>query len=109
MRFMHIADVHLGVKPDAGKPWSGKRERDIWDSFAQVIETAKIRRPDFLFITGDLFHAQPLKRELKEVNALFSTIPATQIMLLAGNHDYLRGNSYYLTYPWAENVCFFKR
>ena len=24
MKFMHISDVHLGVKPDAGKAWSEK-------------------------------------------------------------------------------------
>lgn len=109
MRFIHIADVHLGVKPDAGKPWSEKRERDIWNSFARVIEIAAEKKPDFLFITGDLFHTQPLKRELREVDALFQKIPGTKVILLAGNHDYLRQKSCYLTYPWAENVFFFQR
>ena len=32
MKFMHISDMHLGVKPDAGKAWSEKRAQDIWDS-----------------------------------------------------------------------------
>lgn len=27
MKFMHISDVHLGVKPDAGKAWSEKEHR----------------------------------------------------------------------------------
>lgn len=40
MKFMHISDVHLGVKPDAGKAWSEKRAQDIWDSFAEMIEIA---------------------------------------------------------------------
>lgn len=109
MKFIQIADVHLGVKPDAGKAWSEKRERDIWNSFAKVIETAEQEKPDFLFIAGDLFHGQPLKRELKEADALFRKIPETKILLLAGNHDYLRQKSQYLTYPWAENVFFFRR
>ena len=67
MKFMHISDVHLGVKPDAGKAWSEKRAQDIWDSFAEMIEIAAEESPDFLLISGDLFHKQPLKRELKEV------------------------------------------
>ena len=109
MRFIHISDVHLGVEPDAGKAWSKQRKQDIWDSFAHIIEVAEHEKPEFLFITGDLFHGQPLKKELREVDGLFRKIPQTRILLMAGNHDYLRTNSYYLTYPWAENVYFFRR
>ena len=97
MKFIHVSDVHLGIKPDVGKPWSEKRAQDIWDSFAVVIDAAVGLKPDFLLISGDLFHAQPLKRELREVNYLFSRIPQTKIILMAGNHDYLRTKSYYLT------------
>lgn len=38
MRFIHIADVHLGVTPDAGMPWSEKRGKAIWNSFHMVLE-----------------------------------------------------------------------
>lgn len=109
MKAIHIADVHLGCEPDAGREWSKKRARDIWDSFAEVVETAGRECADFLFIAGDLFHSQPLKRELREVNGLFARIPGTRVILMAGNHDYLRENSWYLSYPWAENVYIFRR
>lgn len=109
MKFMHISDVHLGIVPDAGKPWSEKRALDIWDTFAEIIDIAAKRRPDFLFISGDLFHAQPLKRDLKEVNDLFQKIPFVKVVLCAGNHDYIRQKSCYLTNEWAENVFFFSR
>ena len=59
-------------------------------------------------IAGDLFHRQPLLRELKEVNYLFSTIPDTQIVLTAGNHDYMKNDSYYRTFIWADNVQMIK-
>ena len=62
MKFMHISDVHLGVKPDAGKAWSEKRAQDIWDSFAEMIEIAAEESPDFLLISGDLFHKAIEKR-----------------------------------------------
>ena len=103
MKFIHVSDVHLGIKPDEGKPWSEKRAQDIWDSFAEVIGAAVELKP------GDLFHAQPLKKELREVNYLFSRIPQTKIILMAGNHDYLRTKSYYLTMEWEENVYFFRQ
>ena len=58
MKFIHVSDVHLGIKPDEGKPWSEKRAQDIWDSFAEMIEIAAEESPDFLLISGDLFHKQ---------------------------------------------------
>lgn len=59
---------------------------------------------DLLLIAGDLFHRQPLLRELKEVDHLFRTLSRTQVVLAAGNHDYIRKNSYYRTFAWSENV-----
>ena len=75
MRFIHISDVHLGVIPDVGKAWSKRRSQDVWDSFAEVVLEAGSWKADFLLISGDLFHKQPLKRELREVNYLFTQIP----------------------------------
>ena len=80
MRFIHIADVHLGVTPDVGMPWSEKRGKDIWNSFHMVLEEARRQQADLLLIAGDLFHRQPLKRELKEVAAGFAAIPDTEIV-----------------------------
>ena len=104
MRFIHMADVHLGVTPDAKMPWGEQRKQDIWDSFCQVIARAKQEQIDLLLIAGDLFHRQPLKRELKEVAGLFSQIPTTEIVMIAGNHDYLHPRSYYHGFDWPENV-----
>ncbi len=95
--------------PDQGKPWSELRARQIWDSFANVIGVAKREKPEFLFVTGDLFHAQPLKKEVREVSRLFGEIPDTQVLLIAGNHDYLREKSYYLADLWPDNVTVFKK
>ncbi len=106
MKFIHIADVHLGVTPDAGMPWSETRSRDIWNSFRLVIEQARAQQVDLLLIAGDLFHRQPLKRELKEIAAWFTEIPDTEVVLVAGNHDFLHAKSYYRTFSWPENVHF---
>lgn len=104
MRFIHIADVHLGAVPDKGYPWSEEREKEIWRSFQRVICQVGRTEADLLLIAGDLFHRQPLKRELKEVNYLFSTIPDTKVILMAGNHDYLKKDSFYQRFPWNPNV-----
>lgn len=69
-----------------------------------MIEVCQAKKIELLLIAGDLFHRQPLLRELKEVNYLFSKIKNTKIVLIAGNHDYLKPDSYYHTFPWSENV-----
>ena len=108
MKFIHLADVHLGASPDRGSAWNKRREEEIWETFRRVIAEIRENPVDLLFIAGDLFHRQPLLRELKEVNALFASIPETRIYLIAGNHDYIRKDSLYRTFRWAENVCFFR-
>lgn len=108
MRFMHIADVHLGAAPDRGYPWSKDRGRELWESFRQCIADVNEKKVDLLLIAGDLFHRQPEPNELKEVNYLFSTLEQTAVVLMAGNHDCLLPGSAYRTYPWNENViCLF--
>lgn len=104
MRFMHMADVHLGAAPDGGTAWSEARKKEIWETFRSSIEDARRERVDLLLIAGDLFHRQPLQEELREVNYLFSTLPETRVVLIAGNHDYLQPASAYLNVPWSKNV-----
>ena len=104
MRFIHIADVHLGAQPDAGEAYRGERPQELWDSFSRMIALCEKEKTDILLVAGDLFHRQPLLRELKEVNYLFSTLSHTQVVLIAGNHDYIKKDSYYRTFQWNYNV-----
>lgn len=104
MRFIHIADVHLGARPDAGKLYTEKRPEEIWNTFERIIGICQAEQTDLLLIAGDLFHRQPLLRELKEVDYLFSTLTHTKVVLIAGNHDYIRRDSYYRTFRWHDNV-----
>jgi len=104
MKFIHAADIHLGASPDSGKSHSQKRAREIWSSFEKLLETCEKERIDLLLIAGDMFHRQPLLRELKEVNYLFSRLTVTQVVIIIGNHDYLKKDSYYRTFTWVKNV-----
>ena len=107
MKFIHIADVHLGATPDASMPWAKQRAHEIWDGFDALLEKVREEKADFLLIAGDLFHRQPLMRELKEVNYRFEKLKPTKVVLMAGNHDYLRQDSLYRKMQWAQNVYFF--
>ena len=104
MKFIHIADVHLGMQPDKGMPWSEGRKKEIKDSFFSLLERCNQENVDFLLIAGDLFHNQPLIRELKEINYGFSKLIKTKVILIAGNHDYISERSRYINFPWCEQV-----
>ncbi len=109
MKFIHIADIHLGVKPDRNKPWGKEREKHSWQAFQEVIDRVEEEKIQLLLIAGDLFHRQPLLRELREVDKQFSRILDTKVVLIAGERDYLNPNSYYGMFPWKENVYFFHK
>lgn len=106
MKFIHTGDVHWGMSPDSDKSWSRERARDIRDTFSAIIEKTRKVGADFLFIAGDLFHRQPLQKDLKEVNYLFSTIPGVRVIIIAGNHDRIRNSSAVLSFSWCPNVTF---
>lgn len=107
MKIIHTADIHLGASPDPEYNWSKERKEEIWDTFRSLIQKVGEENADLLLIAGDLFHRQPLKSELKEVNDLFLQIPHTRVVLMAGNHDYMKKDSYYRDFTWNENVTFF--
>lgn len=108
MKFIHIADIHLKAKPDKDQKWGEERRLYSWQAFTKVIEKVKEERIPLLLIAGDLFHGQPLMKELKEVNDQFSRIPQTQIVMIAGEHDYLLSDSCYHMFQWGDNVHFLK-
>ena len=107
MKFIHTADVHWGMTPDSDKPWCRERTQAVKDTFSQIVAKAREREVDFLFISGDLFHRQPLQKDLKEINYLFTTIPSVHVVIIAGNHDRIRSNSALHSFHWRPNVTFF--
>ncbi|MDR1766777.1 MAG: metallophosphoesterase [Lachnospiraceae bacterium] len=107
MKFIHTGDVHWGVIPDCDKPWGLERAQAVKDTFGRIIQLAKQEEVDFLFITGDLFHSQPLEQDLKDLNHLFSSIPGTRVAIIAGSFDRVTGSSALHSFTWAPNVTYF--
>ncbi len=106
MKFIHTADIHWGMTPDSDKPWGKQREQAIRLTFQRIIDDARRSNADLLLISGDLFHRQPLAKDLKEINYLFSTLPGTHIVITAGNHDRIRSSSALYNFTWCPNVKF---
>ena len=98
----------MGASPDAGSAYSKKRSGELWDALAEVVRTCRREETELLLVAGDLFHRQPLLRELKEVGGMFASLEKTKVVLIAGNHDYIRQDSYYRTFHWSSNVTMLK-
>ena len=89
MKFIHIADL-LVRQTGRGNAYSQNREQELWDSFRDIITICNQKKTDLLLIAGDLFHRQPLLRELKEMNSILEMLEHTEVVMIAGNHDYIR-------------------
>ena len=55
MRFIHMADIHLGAVPDKGKPWSAKRAEEIETTFYRLRRKRDIRAWIWRLLPGTFF------------------------------------------------------
>lgn len=108
MKVIHTADLHLGAEPEKGAVWAENRGKELWETLERLIMYTEKSKAELLLIAGDLFHRQPLLRELKEVNYLFSSLTQTKVIIIAGNHDYIKQDSYYRSFEWCRQVSFLK-
>ena len=88
-RTLLVADVHLGKAATfraAGMPVpEGSAQADLARLVRLVVETAAAR----LIVLGDLFHAKrgATAQVFAEFSAARASFPATETLLVAGNHD----------------------
>lgn len=109
MKFIHIADIHLGVKPDRGKRWSNDRAREIEESFDDILVICQEQNIDMLLIAGDLYHTPPTEKDLKELDYKLKRLDSTKTVIIAGNHDYIEENSPWETYEFTSDTVVFPR
>lgn len=111
MKFVHIADMHfdspfanLADKENLGD----LRRLEQRKIFKKVIEYVKANNIEYLFIAGDFYeHNYVKKTTIEYVNNLFKEIPNTKVFIAPGNHDPFLKNSYYNKFIWNENVKIF--
>ena len=111
MKFIHIADVHFDVPFTslAGREnLSDIRRLEQRKIFKKVINYIKENSVDYLFIAGDLYEHEYVKKStIIYINDLFKEIPNTKIFISPGNHDPYTKNSYYANFTFEPNVYIF--
>ena len=106
MKFIHLADVHLGCIPDGKASWAKERGRELWETFRSTLDDADKMGADLVLIAGDLFHRTPDETQLREVNYLMGSHPKLCFVLMAGNHDCNSPSSAWDDFEFARNVAF---
>lgn len=106
MKFIHMADMHLGAVVDAGHPWSDTRSKELWDTFSDICDACDREKADLLLVAGDMFDRTPLRKELERVAYLLGKLNRTQVVWIAGDCDHLKRRDIYASYSWPDNVHF---
>lgn len=111
MEFVHIADMHLDAQFKMLSDKNGIGEQRRYDQriiFKKIINYIKENNIRYLFISGDLYEHQTIRKSTIEyINDLFKEINETQIFIAPGNHDPFLKNSYYNNFIWNDNVYIF--
>ena len=111
MKFIHMADMHFDMPftvLNNRNKLGEKRRLEQRDAFKKVIEYIKNNNIEYLFIAGDLYENEYIRKTtIDYINNLFKEIPNTKIYITPGNHDPYINNSMYKTYLWNENVYIF--
>lgn len=110
--FIHTADLHLD-SPFKGLSYLPEAlfhelQESTYKAFENIVQAAIDRQVDFVLIVGDLFEQenQSLKAQLF-LRKCFERLQAFKIQVYVsyGNHDFLKGNQFKMTYP--DNVHVF--
>jgi DNA repair exonuclease SbcCD nuclease subunit len=104
MKFIHTADIHLGVIPDTDRKWSAERSAEIETTFDKLLDVAEERQVDLLLIAGDLFHVPPTEEHLKQLDEMLKKLSKTRTIIIAGNHDYIAKGSPADNYEFSSNT-----
>ena len=104
MRFIHVSDVHLGMVPDKGKPWSDIRAKEIEETFDRILDIAEERKVDLLLIAGDLFHKAPGVTELDRLDHRLEKLTGTRTVIVAGSSDHIEKDSPSEKYEFRSNT-----
>ncbi|WP_242855948.1 metallophosphoesterase family protein [Ruminiclostridium josui] len=105
--FIHTADIHLDAPFSSlgDKEKADIRRQELENCLKNIIDRARIQNINLLIISGDFFEESCVRGStLIGARNLFSELYETEVVIIPGNHDPLKENSYYNTLSWSDNV-----
>lgn len=94
MRLVHLSDLHLGFRQYQRLTPGGinQREDDVNRTLSRTLDQVIACAPDVVVIGGDVFHTvrpsnAAILHAYREFQRLRLSLPACDIVMVAGNHD----------------------
>lgn len=108
IKFMHTADLHIGLDLSFLEKLNNKRRAQVLAGFRQIIDISIKEDIDIILIAGDFIEADSISPlYIEEIKNLLASTKA-KVYIVAGNHDYISYGSPYLDQDWPENVHIFR-
>ncbi len=104
LKFIHIADVHIGAKPDIEKSWSEIRSEELITAFDNIIDVCRTQDADLLLIAGDLFNASPTLPQLRLIDAKLKKLRGTRTVIVAGSSDPITPDSAWAGFEFSSDT-----
>ncbi|SPF33380.1 conserved hypothetical protein [Candidatus Desulfosporosinus infrequens] len=109
VRILHCAGFRLDSPSWEGpEKWIAQRNQDLWQTFAAVLSLCRSEKVDFLFLVGNLFEQEYVRKETVErVAKSLAKLDETKIFIAPGERDPLVTTSAYRLAVWPSNVHVF--
>ncbi len=95
VRFLHTADVQLGMHAEDAKPAAERLREARFQALANAMELACAEQADFVLVAGDLFEHNLVDAVTVQRTLLLLESAAVPVYILPGNHDLLVAGSVY--------------
>lgn len=99
MRFIHLADLHIGSPLQTGAAdLAARTKEELFQYLEELFSSLDTRKIDLLLLAGDIFEPSSLtKDDLDRFIACLALAKECYILAAAGNHDPLTATS-----PWQK-------
>ena len=112
IKFVHTADIHLGLQFNTAsfdKDRAVERRKELWTTFQNIVKYAMDSDVDFLLVAGDLFEDKYFTLgDMTRVRDILKQAKDVNIIISAGNHDFVNEQSLYNKVEWSPNVSIFR-
>ncbi|MBM3997764.1 MAG: DNA repair exonuclease [Planctomycetes bacterium] len=104
MRFLHTADLHLGLSVTRFGVKNGEIQEARFTSLRKLIEASSQHRVDFLLIAGDLFDDNRVDFNTSRRALELLESAGMPVFVIPGNHDPYTIDSVYRRPPWSQRA-----
>ena len=86
VRILHCAGFRFdSLSWEGPEGWVAQRNQDLWQTFEAVLSLCRSEKVDFLFLAGDLFEQEYVRKETVErVARSFAKLEGTMIFIAPG-------------------------